>query len=73
MAFFVTAFSYVICYTVLFEGYYGRTVGKYLLGLKVMKEDGTKIGYREAILRNIPKYLSNFIVFDALCPHSFSS
>lgn len=66
LAFFVTAFSYVICYTILLEGYFGRTVGKYLMGLKVLREDGTKIGYREAILRNIPKYLSNFIFFDAL-------
>jgi uncharacterized RDD family membrane protein YckC len=66
MAFFVTAFGYIICYNILLEGYFGRTVGKYLLGLKVLKTDGTKIGYREAILRNIPKYVGNFIVIDAL-------
>jgi uncharacterized RDD family membrane protein YckC len=66
MAFFITAFGYVICYNILLEGYFGRTVGKYLLGLKVLKTDGTKIGYREAILRNIPKYVGNFIVIDAL-------
>ncbi len=42
------------------------TIGKYILGLKVLKESGTKIGYREAILRNIPKYVGNFIIVDAL-------
>jgi uncharacterized RDD family membrane protein YckC len=66
LVFFVTAFGYILCYNILLEGYFGRTVGKYFLGLKVLKTDGTKIGYREAILRNIPKYVGNFIFIDAL-------
>jgi uncharacterized RDD family membrane protein YckC len=66
MVFFVTAFGYVICYNILLEGYFGRTIGKYIMRLKVLKTDGTKIGYREAILRNIPKYVGNFIFIDAL-------
>jgi uncharacterized RDD family membrane protein YckC len=66
LAFFVTAFGYVICYNILLEGYFGRTIGKYIMRLKVLKTDGTKIGYREAILRNIPKYVGNFIFIDAL-------
>lgn len=41
------------CYFVLLEGCFGRTVGKYLLGLRVLKGDGTKIGFKEAFLRNL--------------------
>lgn len=55
-----------LCYTVVFEGRWGRTPRKYLLGLKVIKVDGTPIGYKEALLRNIPKYFGNFIIIDAL-------
>ncbi len=42
LTYFVTAFSYVICYTILLEGYFGRTVAKYLMGLKVLREDGPR-------------------------------
>lgn len=55
-----------LCYTVIFEGRWGRTPGKYIMGLKVIKADGTPIGYKEALLRNIPKYFGNFIIIDAL-------
>jgi uncharacterized RDD family membrane protein YckC len=66
LAFFATAVGFVVCYTIVLEGHFGQTLGKYVMGLKVLKADGTKIGYREAILRNIPKYVGNFIVIDAL-------
>lgn len=56
----------VFCYTVVFEGRWGQTPGKYLLGLKVLKVDGMPIGYKEALLRNIPKFFGNFIFIDAL-------
>jgi uncharacterized RDD family membrane protein YckC len=58
-------FAY-IGYYFLVEGHYGYTIGKYLLGLRVLKTDGTKISYRESLLRNIPKYIRNLIVLDAL-------
>jgi uncharacterized RDD family membrane protein YckC len=56
----------LFCYTVVFEGRWGRTPGKYILGLKVLKADGMPIGYKEALLRNIPKFFGNFIIIDAL-------
>jgi uncharacterized RDD family membrane protein YckC len=56
----------IFCYTVIFEGRWGRTPGKYIAGLKVIKVDGTPIGYKEALLRNIPKFFGNFIIIDAL-------
>ncbi len=56
----------IFCYIVIFEGRWGQTPGKYIAGLKVIKADGTPIGYKEALLRNIPKFFGNFIIIDAL-------
>jgi uncharacterized RDD family membrane protein YckC len=66
LAFVLTAVGVAMSYIVILEGYFGRTPGKYVMGLTVLKENGTKIGYREAFLRNIPKFFGNFIVIDAL-------
>lgn len=56
----------ILGYYFVIEGHFGRTPGKYLLGLRVLKADGTKIGYKEAILRNLSKYNNYLIVFDVL-------
>jgi len=63
-----TAFIGLMVYFIVLEGRFGFTPGKWLLGLRVLKEDGTRIGYVEAIIRNIPKVVGNsvFIVIDAL-------
>ncbi len=61
------AFAVVIFgYYFVLEGHFGRTPGKYLMGLGVLKTNGTKIGYKEAILRNLSKYNNYLIVFDVL-------
>lgn len=54
-----------ILYFPMLEGRFGQTLGKRLLGLRVVKETGTPIGYREAFLRRLPFYF-DFIVLDAL-------
>lgn len=66
MAMGIIAIGILFSYTVVFEGHWGQTPGKYILGLKVVKMDGMPIGYKEALLRNIPKYFGNFIIIDAL-------
>ncbi len=43
-----------LMFTVL-EGYKGETLGKYLLGLRVVKMDGRKLGFADAAVRNIGK------------------
>lgn len=55
-----------ITYFIVIEGRFGYTPGKRLLSLKVLKEDGTKITYKESIIRNIPKFISNLIILDAI-------
>lgn len=62
----VAALCIALGYVVVFEGRFGKTVGKYLMGLTVLRTNGERIGYREALLRNIPKFIKNFIILDAL-------
>lgn len=40
-------------YFILLEGAYGQTVGKMAVKIKVVHEDGTKIDYADAAVRNI--------------------
>ena len=61
-AFLIIIFGYYF----VIEGHFGRTPGKYVMGLRVLKTDGTKIGYKEAILRNLSKYNNVLIVVDVL-------
>jgi uncharacterized RDD family membrane protein YckC len=56
----------ILGYYFVLEGHFGRTPGKYVMGLRVLKTDGTKIGYKESILRNLSKYNNYLIVLDTL-------
>lgn len=44
-------------YTVLTEWAYGQTLGKRLLGVRVVRESGTRIGFGQAIVRQLPMFL----------------
>lgn len=57
-----------IVYFVVLEGRFGYTPGKWLLKLRVLKDDGTRIGYVESLLRNLPKLIGSFslLALDAL-------
>jgi uncharacterized RDD family membrane protein YckC len=54
----------VFIYFVVCEGFFGFTPGKRVLGLKVLRSDGRKAGYREAMLRTIPKLFVLVIIAD---------
>ncbi len=58
----------MITYFMVIEGRFGTTPGKWVMGLRVLREDGTRIGFVESIIRNIPKVVGNsmFIIIDAL-------
>jgi uncharacterized RDD family membrane protein YckC len=62
----IAQLTVLFIYFAIFEGYYGYTPGKWLLGLKVLKTDGRKAGYSEAMLRSIPKLFILAILADAL-------
>jgi uncharacterized RDD family membrane protein YckC len=57
--------STFLLYFPLLEGRFGQTLGKRLLGLRVLKEDGLPIGFREAFLRRLSYYF-DFLPVDAL-------
>jgi uncharacterized RDD family membrane protein YckC len=59
------AIGLLIFYFPLLEGRFGQTLGKRLLGLRVLKESGLPAGYREAFLRRISYYFE-VILLDAL-------
>ncbi|OPY30028.1 MAG: RDD family protein [Methanocella sp. PtaU1.Bin125] len=62
----VSVMVVIFGYYIVLEGHFGYTPGKYVMGLRVLQTDGTKIGYKEAILRNLSKYINNLIVIDTL-------
>ncbi|MBO4246866.1 RDD family protein [Halomicrobium sp. IBSBa] len=43
----------VVGYFFVFEAVYGYTLGKYVLGLVVTRDDGSQIGWSESIIRNL--------------------
>lgn len=43
----------VLAYFVILEGMFGKTIGKALLGIKVVSEDGSPAGISSALVRNI--------------------
>ena len=63
-AFIVHFFSYLIsfAYYIFFTGYCGQTPGKMALRIKVIRQDGSPIGYGRAAFREVPaKFLSGII------------
>jgi uncharacterized RDD family membrane protein YckC len=46
-------------YFAIMEGRYGQTLGKMALGIKVVREDGGRIGTREAVLRTLMRIVDS--------------
>jgi uncharacterized RDD family membrane protein YckC len=55
----------VAVYPMVAEAMYGRTLGKHLFGLRVVRESGTRISAGQAVVRNLPIFLQVFWI-DAL-------
>jgi uncharacterized RDD family membrane protein YckC len=56
--FWTTVLGFV--YAVWMLGMYGATVGKRVVGIRVVKENGKKLTYSDAAVRELSKYLSAF-------------
>lgn len=58
----------LVLYFPILEGRFGQTAGKRLLGMRVIKETGGAIGYKEAFLRRLSFYFNAavLLVVDAL-------
>ncbi len=50
---------------------YGGTPGKLILGIKIAKVDGSKVGYEQAIFRALPEFILNTIMAVALVIATF--
>jgi uncharacterized RDD family membrane protein YckC len=50
------------------EAVWGTTVGKHLLGLCVVAENGTRVTWQKAIIRRIPFYFEFFLVDAVFAP-----
>jgi uncharacterized RDD family membrane protein YckC len=49
-----------IVYYVLLEGVAGATIGKFTTGIRVVNEDGTKLGWAGAVVRNVARVVDAF-------------
>lgn len=52
----ISVVVFLLCY-ILLEGTYGQTVGKMVVKIRVVHEDGSKIGYGAAAIRTILRYI----------------
>jgi uncharacterized RDD family membrane protein YckC len=50
----------VIVYFILLEGIAGATIGKFLTGIRVVNQDGTKLTWSASIVRNIARIVDAF-------------
>jgi uncharacterized RDD family membrane protein YckC len=61
---FVSVFGFV-AYTAIAEYRHGRTLGKRLMGIQVVRESGARISLGQALLRQLP-FFGQFFFIDAL-------
>jgi len=52
-------------YTVVAESWYGKTLGKYLMGIRAVRESGARISVGQSIVRQLPVFFEVFAI-DAL-------
>ena len=54
----------IIFYPILFEGYYSRTIGKWLFGLWTIDESGIKISWNQAVIRSLTKIIPIMLLIE---------
>lgn len=53
----------MVAYFVLLEAFFGQTIGKMLIGIKVVADDGLNPGLRRSIIRNILRVVDSLPMF----------
>ena len=56
----------IFAYLILMEAYTGWTVGKLILGLRVVDGQGDKIGFTKALIRNLLRLVDGLPAFNIL-------
>ncbi len=49
-----TLLTACVCYPVLAEYLYGKTFGKHIMGLRVVRESGARISFGQSVVRQLP-------------------
>jgi len=62
----LTAFWLLILYASIMEYYFGATLGKLILNLRVIKEDGSKLDFKTSMLRNLWKIVAAIPIYQGL-------
>jgi uncharacterized RDD family membrane protein YckC len=57
---FVIPLALTVAYFVILEGAFGATVGKVVLGIRVRRLDGSRIGFGPALIRNLARVVDAF-------------
>src|SRR5690349_9237923 len=71
---FIVVLLVAVGYRVLMETLTrGRTIGKMVLGLKVVRDDGSSIRFRHALVRTLMWFFVDFAPWFAACPGIVSS
>ncbi|MBA7715384.1 hypothetical protein ES703_124426 [subsurface metagenome] len=56
----------IFAYLILMEAYAGWTVGKLILGLRVVDGSGNKIGLSKSVIRNLLRFVDGLPAFNIL-------
>ena len=56
----------IILYFIILEGTIGATIGKKVLGMQIITNDGSKIGLWQAVVRNFLRIVDAFPAFNIL-------
>ena len=62
LAYIVGIFNYLLYYTICEKGFKGYTLGKWLTGTRAIRNDGTELTFKDALLRS----LSRIVPFEVL-------
>jgi len=57
---FVIHLALTLAYFVVLEGAFGATIGKVVLGIRVRRPDGSRIGFGPALIRNLARVVDAF-------------
>ena len=60
----LASWLFAVC-IVIAEARLGQTLGKYLLGLRVVRESGARVSIGQAVVRQLPMFMEVFVI-DAL-------
>lgn len=53
----------MLAYYITLEGIFGATIGKLMIGLRVVKLDGSAINWRASVVRNLLRFVDGIVFY----------